>query len=135
MFRKCELWVLLAIISVCEFEDFCLPDALPVTYHSAYLLAFIGVIFIRVAQGLSGQENNFVLNAVYFNVINVSVTVMYAIDVFIWNPAPLPKSLDEEDMPEAEAESVTITEVDVYLQTTVDNPMRESLRDGIRLDS
>jgi hypothetical protein len=128
--RKCELWVLLAIFSVCEFEDFCLPDALPVTYHSAYLLAFLGVIVIRVAQGLSGQENNFILNAVYFNVINVSVTAMYAIDVFLWNPAPLPKSLDEEDVAEVEAERVTATEVDVYLQTTVDNPMRESLRDG-----
>lgn len=89
--------MLLVIFSVCEFENFCLPDALPVTYQSAYVLSFLGVIIVRVAQGLSGQDNNFFINAVYFNVINISVVVMYAIDVFIWNPVPLSASMEDND--------------------------------------
>ena len=127
--RKCELWVVLAIFTVCEFEDFCVPDVLPVTYNSAYVIAFLGVIIIRVAQGLSGQENNFFINALYFNVINISVVVMYAIDVFIWNPELLSKPLEGQGMAEVEAERVTVTEVDVYLQAAGENPLRESLKD------
>ena len=130
VFRKCELWVLLVIFTVCEFVDFCLPDALPITYNSAYVIAFLGAIIVRVAQGLSDQDNNFIINAVYFNVINCSVVGMYAIDVFIWNSAPLSKPLEGQKIAEVEAERVTVTEVDVYMQATVENPLRESLKEG-----
>ena len=58
------------------------------TYQSAYVVSFLLVILFRVVQGLSGQANSFEINAVYFNVINISVAIIYAIDVFILNPTP-----------------------------------------------
>ena len=58
---------------------------------------------------------------------------MYAIDVFIWNPAPLPKSVDDEDVTEVEQrELLPLPQPLRWMCTSKPQwiPMRESLRDG-----
>lgn len=96
------------IISVCELEDYCLPDALPITYHSAYILSFLGVVFIRISQALSGQEDNFAINALAVTTVNFTVIILYGLDAFVYN-----LNISKVESEDEERSTVTDTEIHI----------------------
>ena len=76
---------MLAIIIVCEFQSFCLPDVSPFTYNISYVSSFIVVIIIRVSQAFCNQENNFEINSLYMLSITFIVAIIFGLDAYLVN--------------------------------------------------
>lgn len=122
VFRKGAFYLFVVLFSVNEVIDYCVPDALPITYTSTYIISFLSVLVIRLVQGFLDLGDSSTMNTFYILITNVIVTVTYALDVFIYNI----KAEDEQSCPERFTLSM-----DVQVQG-VENPLRESIKEGIR---
>ena len=112
--------MIFVIIIYVELEDFCLPDALPITYLGSYIFSFVAIIMIRVAQAFTNNQNNFVINTFFVNVMNVTVLSLYGLDVYWYNVQP-----DTENGSVNAAQRLATVDVEVRLEGA-ENPMRES---------
>ena len=120
VYRKEGYYLIIVLICVNEFIDFCVPDALPITYVSTYVISFTAVLLIRLIQGFLNLESSSTINTEYIVSTNITVTVMYALDVFVYNV-----KVEEELFPER----LTMG-MEVQIQG-VENPLRESVKEGI----
>ena len=107
---------MIAIVAHTELQDFGLPDALPITYHCAYIASFFVINIWKVSQGLSNQEDNFALNTFSFLSLILTTNVVYGLDAFVYNVRDRSENYPLE-------ERLTINVDDVI----VENPMRESV--------
>ena len=119
--RKGALYLFTVLFSVNEIMDYCVPDALPITYTSTYIISFLSVLAIRLVQGFLDLGDSSAMNQFYILITNVIVTVTYALDVFVYNI----KAEEEQSNPERFTWSL-----DVQIQG-VENPLRESIKEGI----
>eukprot|EP01036_Dinobryon_divergens_P036160 gene36160-47015_t len=108
-------YLITVVYSDNEFIDFCVPDALPITYISTYVISFMAVLVIRLIQGFLNLGNSSTINTEYILSTNITVTVMYALDVFVYNV-----KVEEELYPER----LTMG-MEVQIQG-VENPLREN---------
>eukprot|EP01036_Dinobryon_divergens_P033730 gene33730-43590_t len=111
-------YLIIVLICVNEFIDFCVPDALPITYVSTYVISFTAVLVIRLIQGFLNLGGSSTINTEYIVSTNITVITMYALDVFVYNV-----KVEEEVYPER----LTMG-MEVQIQG-VENPLRESLKE------
>ena len=121
--RKGALYLFTVLFSVNEIMDYCVPDALPITYTSTYIISFLSVLAIRLVQGFLDLGDSSAMNQFYILITNVIVTVTYALDVFVYNIKAVAEA--EQSNPERFTWSL-----DVQIQG-VENPLRESIKEGI----
>jgi len=123
--RKGALYLFTVLFSVNEIMDYCVPDALPITYTSTYIISFLSVLAIRLVQGFLDLGDSSAMNQFYILITNVIVTVTYALDVFVYNIKAEAEAEQEQSNPERFTWSL-----DVQIQG-VENPLRESIKEGI----
>ena len=108
---------MLSLFSITEFIDFCIPDALPISYTTTYIFSILSVLLIRLIQGFLNLGDNSTINTLYILSTNAVVVFIYGLDVFVYNVQ------SEEFYAERS------TEVVVEIQG-VENPIRESTKKG-----
>jgi hypothetical protein len=107
--------------------DYCVPDALPITYTSTYIISFLSVLAIRLVQGFLDLGDSSAMNQFYILITNVIVTVTYALDVFVYNIKAEAEAEAEQEQSNPERFTWSL---DVQIQG-VENPLRESIKEGI----
>ena len=121
--RKEGYYLIVVLFTLNEFFDFCVPDALPITYAGTYIISFLAVVLFRLIQGFLNLGDSSVMNTVYILPANFVPIIMYALDVFVYNVKP-----DDSYLPRPTLSMVVET---VQIQG-IENPMRESLKEGIQ---
>ena len=119
------MYLFIVLFSVNEIMDYCVPDALPITYTSTYIISFLSVLAIRLVQGFLDLGDSSAMNQFYILITNVIVTVTYALDVFVYNIKAEAEAEQEQSNPERFTWSL-----DVQIQG-VENLLRESIKEGI----
>ena len=123
------MYLFIVLFSVNEVVDYCVPDALPITYTSTYIISFLSVLAIRLVQGFLDLGDSSAMNQFYILITNVIVTVTYALDVFVYNIKAETETEAEQEQEQSNQERFTWS-LDVQIQG-VENPLRESIKEGI----
>lgn len=79
------------------------------------MVSFLSVVIIRLSQAFSHQENNFEINTLFVNAINLTVVIFYGLDTHFYN-------VQSDDV---QTDRLTTSDVEVNLEGA-NNPLRES---------